>query len=110
MSDDIIETMSNEGRDRALYMIMINEGWPQEDVASMIATADRSRLDELLTRLMADHDRRQRDVEIITPDQMRDGMVDFNAAKIQAAMDRVQKEIDEEHAHWERVDCRDGGI
>jgi hypothetical protein len=52
---------------------------------------------------MADTDRRQRDVEIITPDQMRDGIVDLNAAKIQAKSNRFQKELDAESAHWERV-------
>jgi hypothetical protein len=93
---------SHEARDRALYKILINEGWPQEDVVSLIATGDSIRLDELLVKLMADP-RRQHDLEIITPDQMSDGIVDLNAAKIQAASQRSEKEMEAESAHWEHV-------
>ena len=94
---------SAEDRDLALYKIMINEGWPQEDVVAMIATGDRVRLDELLARERADTERRKRDVEILTPDQIVDGIVDLNAAKIRAASARSQKEMDAEEAHWNRV-------
>ncbi len=97
-----IETMSNEARDRTLYKILINEGFSREDAASLIATTDRAKLDELLTKLMADP-RRQRDVEIMTPDQLSDGVVDFNATRIQAESERSEKEMDADQAHWERV-------
>lgn len=94
--------MMTKDRDRALYRILINEGWPQEHVVDLIATCDSSKLDELLAKYMADP-RRQHDVEIIPPDQLSDGVVDFNAQKIQAANDRHQKESDAEEAHQQRV-------
>lgn len=103
MRDDTIETMSNEDRDRAMYKVFINEGFSRKEIAEMIATTDRVKLDELFASLMADTERRQRDVEILTPDQMRDGIIDLNAKKIQAKSERFQKELDEEEAHWNHV-------
>ena len=69
----------------------------------MIRDVERSKLDEMLTDLRANTDHRQRDVEILTPDQMKPGIVDLNAAKIRAKSDRFHKEIDAEHAQWERT-------
>jgi hypothetical protein len=100
MSDDI-KTMSNEDRDRALYKILINEGYSRQHVDEML-TANRSLLDEQLVKMMADP-RRQRDVEIITPDRMINGVVDLNAKKIQAKSDRYRKELDAESAHEDRT-------
>lgn len=95
--------MSTEDRDRALEKILINEGFSRKHVTDLIATGDNNRLEELLASLMANTSHRQRDVEITPSDQMRDGMVDFNEAKIQARQRSFEKELDEEHAHWESV-------
>lgn len=92
---------SIEDRDRALYKIMINEGWSHEDVVAMITSVDRSKLDEMLAKLRSDP-RRERDVEIKAPDQISAGVVDLNAAKIRGELERFHQEKELEKAHERR--------
>ncbi len=96
MADEPIEE-----RDRALYKILINEGYSHADAILLIAEADRSKLDEIFAKLRADP-RRERDVKIMTPDEMSPGVIDLNAAKIRAETERFHKEMQLEKAQERR--------
>src|SRR3954454_23712907 len=62
----VTEMIDHKTRDRALFQIMINEGWSREEVNELIATKDHVELDRLYNRLSADTERRARDVPIST--------------------------------------------
>lgn len=91
--------IDHESRDRALFQILINEGFTREYVNELIASKNHVRLDKLYATLSADVERRKRDVEISTTE----GVVSLHELKLRAASQRVERELEEDQAQWERV-------
>lgn len=91
--------IDHKTRDRALFQIMINEGWSREEVNELIATKDHVELDRLYNRLSADTERRARDVPISTDK----GVISIHEMRLRAQSQRLDEELKEDEANFDRV-------
>jgi hypothetical protein len=91
--------IDHESRDRALFQMLINEGYLREEVNAMLASGEHTKLDKLYATLSADTERRKRDVGISTAE----GVVSLHELKLRTESQRLDRESEEEQAYFDRV-------